>query len=105
MVAYSEGDKSFADDGHIKMDFSLETPEERKLKVDEIIDNYEFKHNAHTEAGISGSPIILPITLKVIGIHKQGHKNLPFNYGSFIGEIFNKNTNSLVVRLILLTIE
>lgn len=39
LVAYSEGDKSFADDGHIKMDFSLETPEERKLKVDEIIAN------------------------------------------------------------------
>ena len=39
LVAYREGDKSFADDGHIKMDFSLETPEERKLKVDEIIAN------------------------------------------------------------------
>ena len=37
MVKYSNN--SFADDGHIKMDFSLETPEERKAKVDEIIAN------------------------------------------------------------------
>lgn len=38
MVKYSSNN-SFADDGHIKMDFSLETPEERKAKVDEIIAN------------------------------------------------------------------
>ena len=50
-------------------------------KIIDIIDNYEFKHSIDTEYGSSGSPIILPITLKVIGIYKQGDKYKPINYG------------------------
>ena len=57
-----------------------------------ILNDYEFKHNIDTEFGSSGSPIILFNTLKVIGIHKGGKKNI--NYGSFIGEIFNDNKNN-----------
>ena len=36
------------------------------------------------------SPIILPETKKVIGIHKQGDKEKKLNIGKFIGEIFNE---------------
>ena len=60
-------------------------------KVIEIINNFEFKHSIDTEPGASGSPIILPIVLKVIGIHKLGSKIEPINYGTFIGEIFKNN--------------
>jgi len=60
-------------------------------KIIDIIDNYEFKHSIDTEYGASGSPIIIPNTLKVIGIHKQSDKYEPINYGSFIGEIFKNN--------------
>ena len=54
------------------------------------IDKYEFYHNIPTEEGSSGSPIILPETKKVIGIHKQGDKEKKLNIGTFIGEIFNE---------------
>ena len=60
-------------------------------KIIDIIDNYDFKHSIDTEYGASGSPIIIPNTLKVIGIHKQSDKYEPINYGSFIGEIFKNN--------------
>ena len=54
------------------------------------INKYEFYHNIPTEDGSSGSPIILPETKKVIGIHKQGDKEKKLNIGTFIGEIFNE---------------
>ena len=38
------------------------------------INDYEFDHDIPTEKGSSGSPIVLFDTLKVIGIHKHGHK-------------------------------
>ena len=61
-------------------------------KIIEILNNFEFKHTIDTENGSSGSPIIIPNILKVVGIHKQGDKrNIKVNYGSFIGEIFKKN--------------
>jgi len=60
-------------------------------KIEDIINNYEFRHNINTEYGSSGSPIILLNTLKVIGIHKKGDKYEPVNYGLFIGEIFKNN--------------
>ena len=59
--------------------------------IKDIINNYEFIHNINTEPGSSGSPIILIHSLKVIGIHKQGDKYKPINYGTFIGEIFKDN--------------
>ena len=55
-------------------------------KIIEISNNEikEFKHNIDTDYGSSGSPIIILNTLKVIGIHKEGDKRLPINYGTFI---------------------
>ena len=55
---------------------------------------YEFEHNIDTTNGSSGSPIIIPNTLKVIGIHKAGDKEEKINYGSFIGEIFKDKNKS-----------
>ena len=60
-------------------------------KIIDIINNNEFEHSIDTEYGSSGSPIIIPNILKVIGIHKQGDKYKSINYGSFIGEIFKNN--------------
>ena len=55
---------------------------------------YEFEHNIDTTNGSSGSPIIIPNTRKVIGIHKEGDKEEKINYGSFIGEIFKDKNKS-----------
>ena len=38
------------------------------------INEYELIHNASTESGSSGAPILLNNTTKVVGIHKQGDK-------------------------------
>ena len=43
--------------------------------VIEICNDFEFKHTIDTEYGSSGSPIIIPGFLKVIGIH-NGVKNM-----------------------------
>ena len=60
-------------------------------KIIKIIkNNNEFWHNIKTDNGSSGCPIIMFSTLKVIGIHRGGDKNLKINYGSFIGEILNE---------------
>ena len=88
--------------------FSLQYPkngiEHGSGKIIEI-NEYEFTHTIDTENGSSGSPIILPLSLKVIGIHKQGDKYKNVNYGSFIGEIINginnlnnyKNDNNCII--------
>ena len=54
------------------------------------IPKYEFSHNANTDEGLSGSPIFLKGTTKVIGIHKYGIEtdNIKENFGDFIYPIF-----------------
>ena len=79
-------------DQYINTDiFTLQYPKDEieiaSGKILEIIDNFEFKHSIDTDYGSSGSPIILPNILKVIGIHKQGDRCENFKYCSFIGEI------------------
>ena len=58
------------------------------------INGYEFDHNIDTYAGSSGCPIILNNNnmnlLQVIGIHKNGDKNIKINGGTFIGELINE---------------
>ena len=58
------------------------------------IKGYEFDHNIDTDKGASGCPIILNNNnnnlLQVIGIHKNGDKNIKINYGTFIGELINE---------------
>ena len=55
----------------------------------ETIDNYEFEHTLDSRACSSGSPICLIDNKCVVGIHKQGDKIRPINYGTFIGCILN----------------
>jgi hypothetical protein len=45
----------------------------------------EFEHTLDTGYGSSGSPICLSDNLCVIGIHKEGDKFRPVNYGTFLG--------------------
>ena len=49
--------------------------------------DYNIIHTASTEHGSSGSPILSPDNLKLIGIHKQSYKDLNENIGSFIKNI------------------
>ena len=58
-------------------------------KIINILDNSEFEHSLDTGPGNSGSPICLASNLFVVGIHKQGHKTEPINYGTFLGYILN----------------
>ena len=51
------------------------------------IDEYELIHNASTEIGSSGAPILLNNTTKVVGIHKQGDNYNKKNYGTLISSI------------------
>ena len=48
------------------------------------IDDYEMKHLCSTEHGSSGSPILNLSNNKVIGIHKQAHKQFNFNMGTLL---------------------
>lgn len=72
---------------------------ERQISSGEIINiinGYEFQHNADTGKGSSGSPICSFDSQHVIGIHKQYDIKEKINYGSFIGIIlddFEKNEN------------
>ena len=58
-------------------------------KIINILDNSEFEHSLDTGPGNSGSPICLASNLLVVGIHKQGHKTEPINYGTFLGYILD----------------
>ena len=59
-------------------------------KIIEILDNHEFGHNAGTDFGSAGSPIILINSSKVIGIHKAKDRDRQIKYGSFIGEMIKR---------------
>jgi V8-like Glu-specific endopeptidase len=54
------------------------------------ISNYEFYYDVNTEAGSSGSPILLFNINKIIGIHKQADLAKELNVGTFINIIFEK---------------
>ena len=58
-------------------------------KITESIENFEFKHDASTMEGSSGSPICSEKQF-VIGVHKQGDKKKKINYGTFIGALLNE---------------
>ena len=68
---------------------------ERHICSGEIksIKEFEFSHTLDTRSGSSGAPICILNTVKVIGIHKQGHKTKPINYGTFIGVIIDELEN------------
>lgn len=52
------------------------------------INHKRITHNASTQCGSSGSPIILKNNSYVIGIHKSG-SSLKENYGDFICDVIN----------------
>ena len=55
------------------------------------VDNYEFTHSLDTRVGSSGSPICTrDFPNNVIGIHQNGSKEEPINYGIFLGFIIDK---------------
>ena len=68
---------------------------ERHISSGEIkeIYGFEFEHSLDTRDGSSGAPICLFENNKVIGIHKQGDKIKPINYGTFIGAIIDELEN------------
>ena len=65
---------------------------ERHISSGEIKDifDFEFSHSLDARNGSSGSPICLFSNTQVIGIHKQGDKKKPLNYGTFIGIIIDE---------------
>ena len=68
---------------------------ERSISSGKITDinNCEFEHSLDTSKGSSGSPICSKDGLNVIGIHKQGDKYKPINYGTFLGIVLDKLVN------------
>ena len=90
--------------------FSIEHPygEDASCASGTIINiyEYEFDHNIPTNNGSSGCPIILLNNninlIQVIGIHKEGDKLHNINGGTFIGEIFNKYSNKISNKKIIL---
>ena len=69
-------------------------------KIKDIYNINQFEHDISTEGGSSGCPVILLNNninlIRVIGIHKQGTNSgkIKINYGTFIGEILNKELNN-----------
>ena len=59
-----------------------------------------FAHNASTQSGSSGSPIIIKDSIRVIGIHKGSSTDNSKNYGDFIEQIFNYFKNGLKYKII-----
>ncbi len=65
-------------------------PKGKELKYSKgEINKYKITHLASTEKGSSGSPIFLENSIDVIGIHKEGNKDNPENYGDFIYPAIN----------------
>ena len=63
------------------------------------IKKYEITHNASTDSGSSGSPIILDDSTRVIGIHKCGNKFKEENYGDLIYPIIEEDKKYIKGRL------
>ena len=50
----------------------------------EKLDEYNIKHFCNTQPGSSGSPILSAMTNKIIAIHRAGHRNGKYNFGTFL---------------------
>ncbi len=67
----------------------LQYPKGNELKLEtgyiEDLNNYEMFHNANTDLGSSGSPIVcINENYNVIGIHRRYHQKKKLNFGSYI---------------------
>ena len=92
---YIEGYNQYKDINILIFQYTKDRIEGGSGKIIDILSNYEFKYNINN-ININnfsfGSPILLPNTLKVIGINKNYDINdNKINYGTFIGEIFKNN--------------
>ena len=95
---YKEGSEGFNKYKN-KNVFTLGYPYGNKIecspgKITEILEDKEFEHDCDTDKGYSGSPIILPKNLKVIGIHKGGIYEQHINRGIFLGIVLEKKISN-----------
>ena len=92
---YIEGYNQYKDINILIFQYTKDRIEGGSGKIIDILSNYEFKYNINNiniNNSSFGSPILLPNTLKVIGINKHYDINdNKINYGTFIGEIFKNN--------------
>ena len=92
---YIEGYNQYKDINILIFQYTKDRIEGGNGKIIDILSNYEFKYNINNiniNNSSFGSPILLPNTLKVIGINKHYDINdNKINYGTFIGEIFKNN--------------
>ena len=88
---YKDGFKKYKDASIFVAHYPGNEAENASGKIIEINGN-EFTHEACTDAGSSGSPVILISNSRVIGIHKGGNSDCDelINYGTFIGAIFEE---------------
>ena len=56
------------------------------------INNFEFEHSFISDIHLAGSPIILISDLKVIGINRIKNKTDKNDFGTFIGALFNEDS-------------
>ena len=65
------------------------------------VEDYLFSYTASTNQGSSGAPIILAISNKIIGIHKEGDTQEKIKYGHFIFPIIQylQNDQSLINKI------
>ena len=65
----------------------------------EKINEYDIKHFCNTQPGSSGSPILSAMTNKIIAIHRAGHRNGKYNFGTFLKyplSELNRNKNEII---------
>ena len=65
----------------------------------EKLDEYNIKHFCNTQPGSSGSPILSAMTNKIIAIHRAGHRNGKYNFGTFLKyplSELNGNKNEII---------
>ena len=89
---YTEGYNQYKDIDVLIFQYIKDKIEVGSGKIIDILSNSEFKYNININNASFGYPILLPNTLKVIGISKQCYINdNKIYYGTFIGEIFKNN--------------
>ena len=81
---------------------SIEKNDERCIcsgRINEI-NGFDFEHTLDSRSSSSGSPICLIDNKCVVGIHKQGDRYRPVNYGTFLGIILDNLQNNEAKNII-----
>lgn len=96
---YKNGYNFYEDKNFYLAGYPQNNPNQKERSISSgkiaIINNpdSEFEHSLDTGPGSSGSPICLSDNLCVIGIHKEGNRFRPVNYGTFLGYILDNLKN------------